>query len=73
MNHDFAYVANKIGKSENWVKRHAPQLPHHKFGRSYAFDDEDIAEIIEQAKVRPAPRIASTDGELRPSGYRRSA
>lgn len=61
MNHDAAYVARQIGKTENWVKRNAPRLPHHKFGRTYTFTDDDITAILDTGKYRPSQRSSDPD------------
>lgn len=73
MRRDAKYVANEIGKSENWVKRHARELPHHRAGQTYYWTDDDIRALHDQLRVRPE---APQDGALRPvgaSGSRRSA
>lgn len=72
MMHDAIYVARQIGKTPNWVKRHARALPHHKVGRDYMWTDEDIADILAATRVRPAP-LEHNDGELRPMSGRRAS
>ncbi len=70
---DCAAVARQIGKTERWVRRHAHALPHHRYGRTYVFDAEDVAAIKELHKKRPDAR--DVEGQLRPINYgrRRSA
>jgi hypothetical protein len=66
-----ADVASRIGKTERWVKRHARELPHHRFGRTYVFSDQDVADIL--AAHRHAPEPAAPADELRPVGRTRRA
>lgn len=70
--HSAAFVARQIGKTENWVKRNARRLPHHKVGRDYMFTDEDIADYLSATRVRPAVPVVD-DGSLRPVSGRRTA
>ena len=58
-----------IGKSPNWMKRNAARLPHHKFGRSYVFTEDDVAEILRLAEFRPEP--SEVADPLRPVGAQR--
>lgn len=70
MRRDAKYVAEQIGKTTNWVKRHARELPHHRAGQTYYWTDEDVRELLDAQRVRPnAPR----DGGLRPITGRRAA
>lgn len=66
--YSFAEVADLIGKTENWVKRNAHRLPHHRFGQTYSFLDDDVTEILAAARVR-----SSGDDDMRPIPARRSA
>lgn len=66
--HDHAYVADLIGKSEYWVRRRTARLPHHRFGRTAKFTDEDVAEIVSMhAKAPSAAASVPVVGNLRPS------
>lgn len=68
-----AQVADKIGKTENWVKRNARHLPHSRAGQTYYWDDEDLRALREALRVRPASPAAD-DASLRPiAAGRRSA
>jgi hypothetical protein len=71
---NYAEVAARIGKTEWWVRRHAHELPHHRFGRTYQFTAEDIAEIMKLHEHRPDTTEAHPAGP-RPIGRgpRRSA
>lgn len=68
--HDAGYVARQIGKTENWVRRNAAHLPHHRYGKTYGWTDEDIAEIIRLHARRPDSSTAGED--LRPITGQRS-
>lgn len=69
--YDAAHMARHYGKSENWWKRNAARLPHHKLGQTYFWTDEDVAEILRRAEGGRGPDSSS---ELRPmTGRRRSA
>lgn len=70
MTHDAAFVAEQIGKTENWVKANAARLPHHRFGKTYVFTDDDIAEMLAGAKRRPDSPVTGGD-ELTPIRGRR--
>jgi hypothetical protein len=59
--HGAAHVAAVIGKTENWVKRNAPRLPHHRAGKTYFWTDEDIVAILAALQYRP---------EIPQSGYK---
>ncbi len=61
-----AELAERIGKTEHWVKRHASQLPHRRFGRSIRWTEEDVEQILAAARRR------GEASELRPIGRRRS-
>lgn len=58
-------VADKIGKTPNWVRRNAHRLPHSKAGRTYYWDDEDLRALREFLRCRPG-QAASSDASLRP-------
>lgn len=64
-----AEVGVLIGKSPNWMKRNAPRLPHHKFGRSYVFTEDDVAEILRMGEFRPEQ--SDPADPLRPVGAQR--
>lgn len=66
---DCAAVARHIGKTERWVRRNARDLPHHRYGRTYVFDAEDLAAIKELHKKRPDAQ--DVEGQLRPITYGR--
>jgi hypothetical protein len=69
--HGAAHVANVIGKTENWVKRNAPRLPHHRAGKTYFWTDEDLADLLAQLRQRPnEPR---TPGSPKPFTGRRAS
>lgn len=67
--HDAAHVARVIGKTPNWVRRHAAELPHHRYGKTYGWTDEDIAEIVRMHAHRPS---GVAGDELRPITGQRS-
>lgn len=72
--HDAAYLTRVLGKSERWWKRNAAKFPHHKMGRTYCWDDDDIAEIRRLTAVRPVGFNAVDAVDMRPiTGSRRSA
>jgi hypothetical protein len=47
-------VAELIGKSGNWVRRNAHRLPHSRAGQTYFWTDQDVADLLEFLRVRPA-------------------
>lgn len=63
----YAEVADRIGKTERWVRSHAAELPHHRFGRTYRFSEDDLAAILAAHRHVPAVPSAPSD-ELRPVG-----
>lgn len=63
-----AQLGERIGKSENWVKRHARNLPHHRFGKTYIFTDDDLAEILLSAARKPGS--SKSADEFAPVGGR---
>lgn len=67
---DCAALARRIGKTEHWVRRNARHLPHHRYGRSYRFDAEDVAAIKDMHRKRPEAQ--ATGEQLRPIGHRRT-
>lgn len=69
--HDAAYVAHQIGKTENWLKRHAQSLPHSRAGKTYFWTDEDLRDLFNALRQRPDS--VNEDGELRPVGSRRAS
>lgn len=71
MNHDAAYVARQIGKTETWLKRHARSLPHSRAGKTYFWTDEDLRDLFNALRHRP--ETDADDGELRPLGSRRAS
>lgn len=71
MRHDVAYVAKEIGKTENWLRRNAPRLPHSRAGRTYFWDDADLAALREALRVRPARSVGADP--MRPVPARRRA
>lgn len=68
MNRNFEQAAKELGCYETYLRRHTRDLPHHRFGRTVVFTDDDITEI--RAMFRVAPAKPST--ELRPAPGRRS-
>lgn len=73
MRHDADYVAREIGKTRAWVVRQARagKLPHSRAGRTYFWDDADLAAVRESLRVRPTV-VANPLGPI-PSRSRRSA
>lgn len=70
--HTFADVQQAINMSLRYVKRHAHEWPHHRFGRFYRFSEEDIAAIKamhRKGQDLPASPVA---GDLRPASRRRA-
>lgn len=45
--HDATWMAERIGKSEDWVRRAANRgdIPHHRVSRSLCFTEEDLEEV----------------------------
>jgi hypothetical protein len=69
--HDRVYVAKVIGKTPNWVLRHAHELPHSRAGQTYFWTDADIADLLDHLKVRPS--AARPNGPRPITGQRRTA
>ena len=67
--YDARQVADKLGKSENWVKRNAHRLPHSRAGKTYFWTDEDLRALFAFLSHRPTQE---TDG-LRPLTGRRAS
>lgn len=67
--HDAAWMAGRIGRTEDWVRRAANRgdLPHHRVGRSLRFTDQDVTDFLDMTAV-PARSM----GRSRP-GRRRAA
>lgn len=66
----YEQLAAELGVSTRFVKRHAARWPHHRYGRSYRFDADDVAAIKKMHEHRPAHADAD---QLRPSGRGRRA
>lgn len=51
--HDAAWMAARLGKSEDWVRRAANrgELPHHRTGRNLRFTETDLADYLAQTAV----------------------
>ena len=65
-----AELADLLGKTEEWVIRNGPRLPHHRIGRSVRFFPDDVAAILEITKRRPVVRDGDTE-DMRPIPTRR--
>lgn len=66
----YAEAAAKLGVSEDWLRHQTPnRLPHHKFGRTVVFTEDDLDSIRAMHAVTPAE---SYPGEsLRPISRKR--
>ena len=52
-------MAERIGKSEKWIRRNRDAVPHHRFGRAYMFTPEDVAAFMAANQHIPTPREAA--------------
>lgn len=50
-----AEVAGRLGKTAEWWRKQAKakRIPHHRLGRTVAFTEDDLEEILAQSKVAP--------------------
>ncbi|MCX4686792.1 helix-turn-helix domain-containing protein [Kitasatospora purpeofusca] len=67
-------LAELLGVTESWLRRHIKELPHEKYGREIRFFPEHVAAIRARFFVTPVadlPRNARDDrGALVPLGAR---
>lgn len=70
-----AEVAERLGKSADYWLRKASrkEVPHVRLGRSVRFTEEDVAEIVARAHVRPADPLTSQTPGSRSRSSRRVA
>ena len=70
----YEQIADQIKMSVHYVKRHAHEWPHLRFGRAYRFSEAHLAEIKKMHERAPRKRPALDP--MRPIGHgarRRSA
>ncbi len=68
---DASYVARRVHKTTNWVKRNASRYPHHRSGKTYFWTDDDIAAMLQAMQVRPDAK--DEPSQLRPLAGRRAS
>lgn len=49
--HDAEWFARRLGRPTAWVRKHAPVLPHHKFGRLIRYCECCVERYRESTKV----------------------
>lgn len=59
---DAAWFATQIGMSEDWVRHHVKQLPHHKVGRLTKFDRHCVAAYRDLTAQLGSPRLERSVG-----------
>lgn len=68
---DWREMARRIGKGEQWVRRHMNELPHHRLpGNRVSFSDECVRLYLEQTLVNPND-MGRTDRSKARKGARR--
>lgn len=73
MNRNFEQAAKELGCYETFLRRHTKELPHHRFGRTVVFTDDDITEIRQMFRVAPGKPTNLAPVPGRRSMQRRSA
>ncbi|WP_030659784.1 MULTISPECIES: hypothetical protein [Streptomyces] len=81
-NYSIAQTAEILCCYVGFLEENLADLPHQKIGKAVAFDDEEIAQIKEMFRVRPAapsaraasapPAGAPSITQIRPKGARRT-
>lgn len=68
--HDVTWMAAKLNRSEDWIRRAANRgdLPCHRIGRSLRFTEQDLADVLDATAV-PARSI----GRSRPKAHRKAS
>ncbi|KJS60671.1 helix-turn-helix domain-containing protein [Streptomyces rubellomurinus] len=63
---DYAGLAEVLGITESWLRRHIRELPHEKYGRAVRFSAENVAEIRNIYSVQPETKLSTVVVQVGP-------
>ena len=58
--HPTSWFAQRVGMSEDWVRRHMHEIPHHRIGRNVRFDEHCIELFRQRTAVMPQDEMRRT-------------